>query len=584
MGTGRLLLRLARDAARNAGRLSLAAGALVVLGAAELALPWIVKQWVEGPLTHGGSGRIGAAIAAAAAAVAAVAVMLLVSRALLASVNLRMLERLRNGAVERVLAAEPATVRSYPAGDVMSRVFQDAGMISGFVENVLKRLLGDGILALGALAMMFVLHARLALATCVLAPVIALALALFGRAIRRWGSVAQESMGALGAVLQEQLQGFTTIKGYRTERSESARFAAHDRLYRHRAVMAEVWTAALVALVFLAAAGGFVAAVWYGSREVAAGRVTAGGLLAFCLYAGQTVEPLRRLAELHGMLQRTAAAAARLFDLLDLPVVAEPEARTAPAGAAGGRGAAAVALDAVRFAYPGSPPLFDALDLAVAPGERVAVVGASGAGKSTLARLLVRFVDPDGGRVALDGRDLRELPLEVVRRRVCVVEQEPFLFAGSLPDNVRYGSPDAPDAAVAEAMRLVGLEALGAQRFDAPDAGVAEGGRDVSGGQRQRVALARAIVRDPDVLVLDEATSALDSEAEAAILESVGPWLARRTVVIMAHRLASVRGVPRIVLLRDGRVAEEGSYDALVSRSAAFRALFAGQLDATAAG
>jgi len=589
MKTGSLLARLVREAVRYPGRLSLAVVSLVGLGAAQLALPWMVKQWVEGPLTHGGAGQVRAALASAGVAVAAVAVLLLVSRALLASVNQRMLEHLRNGAVARVIEAEPVTVRGYPAGDLMSRVFQDAGMLSGFVENVLKRLLGDGILAVGALAMMFLLHARLALATCVLAPLIGLLLAVLGRVIRRWGSVAQQSMGALGGILQEQLQGFTTIKGYQREATETARFAEQDDRYRHRAVMAEVWTALLVALVFLAAAGGFVLAVWFGSLEVAAGRITAGGLLAFCLYAGQTVEPLRRLAELHGLLQRTLAAAERLFELLELPIPV-PIGACVPSEGAGDdgdrgahrRAAAALALDAVRFRYRDAQPLLEGLDLRITPGETIALVGASGAGKSTLARLLVRFQEPQSGTILLDGIDIGTLPLAVLRRRVCVVEQEPFLFSGSLVDNVRYGAPDAPAAAVEEAMRLTGLDALQAVQSGSPAASLAEAGRDVSGGQRQRVALARAVVRDPDVLVLDEATSALDSESEAVILENLERWFAARTVVVMAHRLSSVRRVRRIVLLQDGRVAGEGSLEALVRTSAAFRMLFSEQLDAAA--
>ena len=320
MKTGHLLAALVREAVRYPGRLSLAAASLLGLGAAELSLPWIVKRWVEGPLMHGGAGEVRSALAVASAIAAAAAVLLFASRALLASVNQRMLGRLRDSAVERVLQAEPGTIRGYATGDLMSRVFQDAGMLSGFVENVLKRLLGDGILVLGALVMMFLLHARLAVVTCLLAPLIGVLLASLGGVIRRWGGVAQQSMGTLGGVLQEMLQGFTTIKGYQSEASEAARFAEQDRRYRQRAVMAEVWTALLVALVFLVAAAGFILAIWYGSLQVIAGTITAGGLLAFCLYAGQTVEPLRRLAELHGMLQRSLAAAERLFELLDLPV------------------------------------------------------------------------------------------------------------------------------------------------------------------------------------------------------------------------------------------------------------------------
>ena len=360
--------------------------------------------------------------------------------------------------------------------------------------------------------------------------------------------------------------------------------------------MAEVWTALLVALVFLAAAAGFILAIWYGSLQVIAGRITAGGLLAFCLYAGQTVEPLRRLAELQGILQRSLAAAERLFELVDLPVpgngpanapdaVAPPE-RWESGGARPARHpvAAALTLDLVHFRHRESHALLEGLDLRIEPGERVALVAASGAGKSTVARLLVRFLDPSSGRILLDGSDIRTMRLRVLRRRVCVVEQDPFLFSGPLIDNIRYGSQDATLAVVEEAARLTGLETLALSRPEGLAAPLAEAGRDASGGQRQRVALARAVVRDPDLLILDEATSALDGESEAGILANLESWFSSRTVIIMAHRLSSIRRAPRIVVLQEGRVAGDGGFQELARSCAAFQALFAEQLAADAAG
>ena len=600
MSTPRLLATLLRECLRYPLRLALALASLVGLGVAQLALPWIVKTWVEGPLGHGGVGDIRSPLLAAGGVVVVVAVLLFVSRALLASVNQRLLERLRNEAVSRLMRCRPPVLRVYPTGDVMSRVFQDAGMLSGFVENVFKRLLGDGILALGALAMMFVLDPRIAVATCLLAPLVGLLLLRLGTVIRRWGTVSQESMGRLGSTLQEQLQGFTTIKGYQREAFETQRFAVEDAAYRHRAVMAEVWTAFLVALVFLAAAGGFIAAVWYGTVEVAAGRLSAGGLLAFCLYAGQTVEPLRRLAEIHGLLQRSLGAAERLFALRELevepveenlesergtvpvPGVESPRSHGKELNSAHNRPMtpAALVCEAVRFRHRTDQPLLEGLDLRVDRGGRLALVAASGGGKSTLANLLVRYHQPSAGRILLDGQDLRFESLEVVRRKVCVVEQEPFLFSGSLLDNLRYGAPSAPPTRVDTAIRLTGLESLRAARDAAVSLGVAEGGRDVSGGQKQRVALARAIVRNPALLVMDEATSALDSEAEAEILGALEGWFAERTVIIMAHRLATIRRVPRIAVLHEGRIVADGALDALVSGSAVFRTLFGDQLEA----
>jgi ATP-binding cassette subfamily B protein len=232
----------------------------------------------------------------------------------------------------------------------------------------------------------------------------------------------------------------------------------------------------------------------------------------------------------------------------------------------------------VRFSYRDDQPLLEGLSLTVRPGELLAVVAASGAGKSTLAALLARFLDPRGGRILLDGSDIRELPLAALRRAVCVVEQEPFLFSGPLISNLCYGSPDVPRVVVDEAVRLAGLEPLVDGKQGGLDAVYAESGRDLSGGQKQRIALARAIIRDPAVLVLDEATSALDSEAEEQILLELAPWLARRTVIVMAHRLSTIRRVPSIAVLHEGRIASEGSFGELLLTSAPFRSLFAAQL------
>jgi ATP-binding cassette subfamily B protein len=245
---------------------------------------------------------------------------------------------------------------------------------------------------------------------------------------------------------------------------------------------------------------------------------------------------------------------------------------------------AALACDGVSFHYQEGHPVLDRFTLELERGERVAIVASSGGGKSTLACLLVRFHDPQTGRILLDGVDLRAYPRSRLRRAVRVVEQKPFLFSGTLLDNIRYGSWDAPREAVDEAIRLTGLIAWVASDPRGLDAPLGEAGRDLSGGQRQRVALARAILSQPALLVLDEATSALDSEAEGQILGDLEAWLARRTVVVLAHRLSTIRRVSRVVVLQEGRVADSGTLAELCGRSGHFRALFAEQLAAAEGG
>ena len=482
------------------------------------------------------------------------ALLLFASRALLVSLGQEMLRRLRDAAAARLLAARLSALRRHATGDLLSRVFVDASMLSGFGENLLRRLVGDGLLAAGAVAMMFVLAPRLALIACVVAPLVALLLGALGETIRRRGARAQARAGALSALLAEQLRGVTAIRGTGAERDEAERFAASDAAYVRAVLRAETGASLLISAVFAAAAAGFLLAVSAGGRALAAGSLSPGTLLAFCLYAGQTVEPLRRLAEVHGLMQRALAAADRLFEVLDLPIEAcasRPARGTAPL-----RGA--LRLREVRFRYQRELPLLEGIDLEIAEGERLGLAAATGSGKSTLARLIVRLEEPQGGRILLGGIDLAEVPLADLRRAVHVVEPEPFVFSGSLLANVRLGSPGCSRTRAADAVERAGLSPLLSALPGGLDGEVGETARLLSTGEKQRVALARALLADPALLVLDEATSALDVETEDAVFFAIDPWLAARTVLVVSHRLGTLARCPRVALLLAGRIARIG--------------------------
>jgi ATP-binding cassette subfamily B protein len=308
---------------------------------------------------------------------------------------------------------------------------------------------------------------------------------------------------------------------------------------------------------------------------IVAGARSPGDLLVFALYAAQAIEPLRRLSDVQGRWQRTLAAAARLFAVIDLPAESRRGGhRGLPAPLRG-----ELAVENVRFAYDGGTPVLDGLSFRLAPGETAALVAASGGGKSTLAKLVLGFHAPQAGRLRLDGVDLAELDLVALRRSVGVVFQEPFLFRGSLAENLRYGAGAVPESQVRQAAETVGLETLlrALPRGLASD--LTEAGRSLSGGERQRIALGRALLRAPALLILDEATSAIDSETEEAIFERLTPWLAARTVLVMAHRFATVRRLPRVVVLEHGRLVGDDTPQALLATCAPFRQLFASQVD-----
>jgi subfamily B ATP-binding cassette protein MsbA len=459
------------------------------------------------------------------------------------------------------------------SGDAISRIFSDAGMLVGFVEGVLRRLLGESIVLIGAVSMMLYLNWRVALATLIVVPIVGLLLQRLAGMIRELSARAQRSAGEMGALLSEQLKGVSTIKVFGAVQAEADRFRQRSVKFRDQYVHSEAWKILLVTLVWGVTGAGLLSAIWYGSRQVAGGDSTPGELLAFCLYVAQTIEPLRRLSDVQGLLQRSLAAADRVYEIIDSSDFEPEGTERLPQRVEG-----TLRLEAVRFFYRADEPVLWDLDLTVAAGEMVGVVAASGGGKSTLASLLIRFADPQLGRITLDGRDLRRLQLADLRRAVCFVEQDPFVFSGSLLENLRYGSWDAPRQRVDAAVEMAGLNDFVQALPGGLDGSLVEGGRNLSGGQKQRIALARAIVREPSVLVLDEATSAIDSDTEKEIFARLTPWLARRTVMVMAHRLSTVSRCPRVVVLARGRVVGDGPVASLLYDCPPFRLLFADQL------
>ena len=567
----RIFTRLVRECLAFPGRLSVAVASLVVVSGAQLYLTWLVKRWADGPMTGDISG-VGGLMAAGVLATAVMVGAVFVSRYALNSVNQRMVQRLRDAALARILAMRVPVAQRLRSGELVSRIMNDAGLLSGFVRDLLKRLLGEGLLIVGALAMALYLDWRLALAICAIVPVVALLLGRFGDVIRRRGASAQAEIGDLGATLNEQLSGLTTIKSFESEAFERRRFAAQNRRYRQDVMRGEWWASLLVTGVWIVTGVGLWAIIWYGTGQVVGGRITAGGLVAFVLYVLQTLEPMRRLSDVHGLLQRALAAAARVYEIIDCPDV--EQAGDVALVAAHGR----VRVEAVDFAYRAGAPVLRHVTLDLEPGAPAALVAGSGGGKSTLAKLLVRFADPQAGRILLDGTDVRTLTLATLRRAVCVIEQEPFVFSGRLIDNLRYGSWDASRRAVEEAVALAGLDALVAALPGGLDTEMAEAGHDLSVGQKQRIALARAVVRDPRVVVLDEATSALDSDTERSIFAQLEPWLRQRTSLVIAHRLSTISRFARVIVLDEGRVVGDGSIAVLLERCPTFGRLFGEQL------
>jgi subfamily B ATP-binding cassette protein MsbA len=565
--------RLVKECTRFPGHLILITVSLAGLGAAQLYLTWLAKLWSEGPLANGDHRMMTTLLHRATLASAVLVISLFASRYFLRSINQLLVQSLRDRAQHRLLEVELASVRKFPIGDMISRMFNDAGMITNFVREILRRAIGESIIVIGSLAMAFYLNWRLALILSIVGPLVAIVLSLWGRLIRQQSERAQNELGTLSATLNEQLSGLSTIKGFETETHEHARFVAQDSRYRAHMLRAESWMALMMSSVWLATCVGLLGVVWYGTEEVFSHSVTRGALLAFCLYAVQTIEPLRRLSEVQGLLQRALAAAGRVFQVIDLPGV-ETSGRLRLSEPARGE----VHFDRIDFRYNPDHEVLHNFNLKVGPRETLALVSTSGGGKSTIGNLMLRFIDPQAGKILLDGIPVCDLKLHELRRAICVVEQEPFIFTGTVADNISYGSFSASRQQIELAASQSALNEFLASLPHGLDTLLAEEGRNLSGGQKQRIALARAIVRNPAVLVLDEATSALDSETEQLIFDRIQPWLAERTVLIMSHRLATVSRFRRIVILQDGSIVGNGSVFELLANCAPFANLFAEQV------
>lgn len=564
-------VRLVRDCLRFRGLLALSGLTLAGRSLAGIALTWLLKKWLDGFFLGGDSTAAPTILSEALAVTLCLVVLVFASRYAVAGLNQRLMESLRDAAAGKLLRARVSSARRRPSGELLSRVFNDTSELSGFVETFLKRIVADGLDAAGSIAILFYLDARLAAVAALGVPVLVFLLARVGRTIRRWGAVAQAEAGRLSATLNEQLHGLTTIKGHRAEELEIARFAEQNLRFRRGSMRAALWSALLVSIVFLGTGVGLLALIAWASRSVTA--FGTGRLLAFCLFAARTIEPLRRLSDMQGILQRSLASAARVYEVIDEP---EPEtggALTLPRPVRG-----EVRLEGVTFRHAADRPLLEGLDLVVPARQSMAIVAGSGEGKSTLASLMVRLMDPDAGRLTLDGIDLRSLSLVELRQAVCVIEQEPFVFSGPVAENVRYGARGATLAEIHEAVRSVGLEAWVAGLPDGLATVLTEAGRNLSVGQKQRIALARAILCAPRVLILDEATSALDSETEDLIFSRLSDWLRQRTVIVMAHRLSTVSRLERVVVLEAGHIVGDGTAPRLLGTCPAFATLFAGQV------
>ena len=484
----------------------------------------------------------------------------------------RVIADVRRALFGRVMTLDPSFYARIRTGEVLSRLTTDIQLVETLLTTSVSFALRNLITMIGAVILLFFVNPKLTLFISVLAPATILPLFLFGRVVRRLTVASQDRFAGAVGLAGESVDAIETVQAFGREPSVIARFGASveqafaaslDRM-KARAVM----TGLIIMVMF----GGVSFVLWLGARDVVAGVLTPGALLQFVLLSVFAAGAVGALGESWGEVQKAAGAMERIDELMrSAPTIAAPDKPIALPSPPRGE----IALAGVRFAYPGRPdlPALKGLDLTVRPGETVALVGPSGAGKSTVFRLLLRFYDPDGGAVAVDGVDVRQADPAEVRSRFAWVSQETPLFSGSATENIRFGRDDATLEEIREvagkAQAAAFLDAL-PEGFDTP---LGERAKSLSGGQRQRLAIARALIRHAPILLLDEATSALDAENEQLVQAALDQAMGERTTLVIAHRLATVLRADRIVVMDDGRVVEEGAHAELVAKGGLYARL-----------
>jgi ATP-binding cassette subfamily B protein len=547
------------------------ATALLLVGsAAALVYPQGIRIIVDGAIASRdpGSVRTAALLMGALAVLQGVAVA---GRSwLFAVAGERGVKRVREALFRSLVSQEIAFFDAQRTGDLTSRLGSDTASLQGLLSSQLSMSLRNGVQVVGGLILLVVTSPRLTAVMLLVVPAVAIGAVVYGRKIKSLAKRYQDALADAGHAAEESLSAIRTVRAFAAEEAESRRYGEaieHSyRLARTRVGAAAVFMGAASAGIYAAIA----VVLGYGGLLVAQGQLTAGALTAFLVYTLLIAMGLGTLADIWAEAMRGLGAADRVFELTDR-VAAMPIAGGRRLGRVEGR----IAFEGVEFSYPQRPDVevLRGIDLAVSPGEVVALVGPSGAGKSTIGSLLVRLYDPVAGRVTLDGVDLRELDPAWLRRLIGVVSQEPVLFSTTIAENVRYGRPEATDAEVRDAIRAANAEGFVSGFPDGLATKVGERGQQLSGGQKQRIAIARALLKDPRILLLDEATSALDAESEALVQEALDRLMRGRTAVVIAHRLSTVVGADRVVVIEDGRIAEEGAHGVLLARRGTYARL-----------
>jgi ATP-binding cassette subfamily B protein len=566
------------------GRIGLALVFLVMAAVATLAFPVALRSLIDGGLVQSDKGAQVMGLRDHFVALFAVAVALGLFSAgrfyMVSWLGERITADLRNAVYGHVLQQSPEFFETTQTGEVLSRLSADTTLVQTVVGSSLSMGLRNTVMGIGALGMLiwtnpYVMFQVLGVLVLIVAPAL-----WFGRRVRKLSRASQDRVADSSAIAAEVLNAIPVVQSYTAEGREAARFNASTASAFNTAIKRTKARSVLVAFIIIATSAALLWGLYQGTQAVMAGRISAGDLGQTVMYVIILASAFAILGEVYGDLLRAAGATERLMELLGTqsPIKSPSNPAPAPVQIAG----SAIQFEAINFHYPSRPnqPALSNFSLEVKPGQTVAIVGPSGAGKSTVFQLLLRFYDPAGGRILLDGVATRDMALADLRQRIGIVPQDAVIFSSSALENIRYGKPDASDAEVKAAAQAAFAHEFISALPEGYDTFLGERGVRLSGGQRQRIAIARAMLKNPPLLLLDEATSALDAESERMVQAALESAMRDRTTLVIAHRLATVQKADHIVVLDHGRLVEQGTHAELVAQGGVYAGLAALQFNA----